>query len=77
MVSPDEQFQAHQSNYEETFTTLGGCYTGEIKEKQVDTMNKVPMKRMKFEEYEGGDRFYLGQHPSAKYQDYSGPKHIK
>ena len=52
-------------------------YAGEAKEKQVDTMNKVPVKRMKFVEYEVGDRFYLGQHPSAMYQDYADPKRTK
>ena len=52
-------------------------YAGETKVKQVDKMNKVPVQRPKFVEYEVGDRFYLGQHPVTQYQDYSDPKRTK
>ena len=52
-------------------------YVAMQKPKEVQKMNQIPVRRLKFIEYEIGDRFFLGQVPATEYQHYADPKRTK
>ena len=53
------------------------AYVAYQKPNEVAKMNKTPVKRLKFIEYEVEDRFYLRHMPDSQYQHYSDPKRTK
>jgi hypothetical protein len=59
--------------------TLQFCweYVAMLKPKDVERMNKIPLKRHKFVEFDIGDRFFLKYRPLITHQHYSDPKRTK
>jgi hypothetical protein len=49
----------------------------EHKPTEVERMNRVPVRKHTFVEYQVGDRFYLAHEPKVFFQDYKDPNRLK